>query len=403
MAYLKELKDVMQSAKILEGTAVSGGRSRDELVACLLAGSSLGLSLSEALNLYVDKFGQVNASAAFMRVLAKRAGWRVEVDVSGEPHRETATVTLTKDGERCSWSVSMDDVARADLLWQERWKKQPKASLVAYATVQAIRVYVPEVLGPLGFAPEEGVEGRPKSFAPSFPQEPRRPGDGARPQAPVVNGEVVAAREVVGGEVAARGVVGGEVAAREVAAREPVAGGVAVRGEIAEEVVVNTNGSQQSRQPLVAEGQGGSAPGGGRSATGGQPPRFNPNRPHPVQRFGNGTGSEQPAPGRERPATGDQPARFNPNRPHPVGRFGNGAGSEQPMSSGERPATGGQSSRFNPNRPHPVRQFGDGTGSEQPAPGGSEPVEAGRDDKPAFRPVGKTFLDRVRASAVRRV
>jgi hypothetical protein len=27
----------------------------------------------------------------------------------------------------------------------------------------------------------------------------------------------------------------------------------------------------------------------------------------------------------------------------------------------------------------------------------------GRDDKPAFRPVGKTFLDRVRASAVRRV
>jgi hypothetical protein len=368
MGYYKKLKDVMQSAKILEGTAISGGRSRDELVACLLAGSSLGLSLSEALNLYVDKFGQVNASAAFMRVLAKRAGWRVEVNVSGEPHRETATVTLTKDGERCSWSVSMDDVARADLLWQERWKKQPKASLVAYATVQAIRVYVPEVLGPLGFAPEEGVEGRPKSFAPSFPQEPKRPGVDARPQAPVVDGEVVVAREPIDGEVAAREVVGGEVAARrEVAAREPVAGGVAAREGIAEGVAVNTNGSQQSRQPLVAQGQGSGAPGGGRLATGGQPPRFNPNRPHPVQ------------------------------------RFGNGAGSEQPMSSGGRPPTGEQSSRFNPNRPHPVQRFGNGAGSEQPAPGGSEPVEVGRDDKPAFRPVGKTFLDRVRASAVRRV
>jgi hypothetical protein len=369
MAYLKELKDVMRAAKILEGTAVSGGRSRDELVACLLAGSSLGLSLSEALNLYVDKFGQVNASAAFMRVLAKRAGWRVEVDVSGEPHRETATVTLTKDGERCSWSVSMDDVARADLLWQERWKKQPKASLVAYATVQAIRVYVPEVLGPLGFAPEEGVEGRPKSFAPSFPQEPRRPGVGARPQAPVVDGEVVVAREPVSREIAAREVVGGEVAAtREVAAREPVAGGVAASGGIAEGVAVNTNGSQQNRQSVVvAQGQGSSAPVGGRLATGGQPSRFNPNRPHPVGRFGNGAGSEQPAPGGERSATGSQPARFNPNRPHPTRRFGNGAG------------------------------------SEQPAPGGGGPAEVGRDDKPAFRPVGKTFLDRVRASAVRRV
>jgi hypothetical protein len=389
MAYLKELKDVMQSAKILEGTAVSGGRSRDELVACLLAGSSLGLSLSEALNLYVDKFGQVNASAAFMRVLAKRAGWRVEVDVSGEPHRETATVTLTKDGEHCSWSVSMDDVARADLLWQERWKRQPKASLVAYATVQAIRVYVPEVLGPLGFAPEEGVEGRPKSFAPSFPQEPRRPGVGARPQAPVVDGEVVVAREVVSGEVATGGgvaedgvarrevarevatreVVGGEVAAREVAAREPIGGEVVARGGIAEGVAVNTNGSQQNRQSLVvAQGQGGSAPVGGQVGTKTQ-----------------------------------QLARFNPNRPHPARRFGNGTESEQPMSSGERPATGGQSSRFNPNRPHPVQRFGNGAGSEQSARGGGEPVEVGRDDKPAFRPVGKTFLDRVRASAVRRV
>jgi hypothetical protein len=359
MAYLKELKDVVQSAKILEGTAVSGGRSRDELVACLLAGSSLGLSLSEALNLYVDKFGQVNASAAFMRVLAKRAGWRVEVDVSGEPHRETATVTLTKDGERCSWSVSMDDVARADLLWQERWKRQPKASLVAYATVQAIRVYAPEVLGPLGFAPEEGVEGRPKSFAPSFPQEPRRPGVGARPQAPVVDGEVVVAREVVAGEVAAR----------EVAAREPIGGEVAASGGIAEGVAVNTNGSQQSRQSVVvAQRQGNSAPGGGQVGTKTQ-----------------------------------QLARFNPNRPHPARRFGDGAGSEQPAPGGERSATGSQSSRFNPNRPHPVQRFGNGAGSEQPAPGGSEPVEAGRDDKPAFRPVGKTFLDRVRASAVRRV
>jgi hypothetical protein len=382
MAYLKELKDVMRAAKILEGTAVSGGRSRDELVACLLAGSSLGLSLSEALNLYVDKFGQVNASAAFMRVLAKRAGWRVEVDVSGEPHRETATVTLTKDGERCSWSVSMDDVARADLLWQERWKRQPKASLVAYATVQAIRVYAPEVLGPLGFAPEEGVEGRPKSFAPSFPQEPKRPGVGARPQAPVVDGEIggevatgggmaedgVARREVAR-EVATREVVGGEVAAREVAAREPIGGEIAARGGIAEGVAVNTNGSQQNRQSVVvAQGQGGSAPGWGQVGTETQ-----------------------------------QSSRFNPNRPHPVQRFGNGAGSEQPALGGSRPATGGQPPRFNPNRPHPVQRFGNGAGSEQPARGGGGPAEVGRDDKPAFRPVGKTFLDRVRASAVRRV
>jgi hypothetical protein len=382
MAYLKELKDVVQSAKILEGTAVSGGRSRDELVACLLAGSSLGLSLSEALNLYVDKFGQVNASAAFMRVLAKRAGWRVEVDVSGEPHRETATVTLTKDGEHCSWSVSMDDVARADLLWQERWKRQPKASLVAYATVQAIRVYVPEVLGPLGFAPEEGVEGRPKSFAPSFPQEPKRPGVGARPQAPVVDGEVggevatgggiaedgVARREVAR-EVATREVVGEKVAAREVVAREPIGGEVAARGGIAEGVAVNTNGSQQSRQSVVvAQGQGGSAPGGGQVG-----------------------------------AKTQQLARFNPNRPHPARRFENGTESEQAMSSGERPATGGQSSRFNPNRPHPARRFANGAGSEQPAPDRGESAEVGRNDKPAFRPVGKTFLDRVRASAVRRV
>jgi hypothetical protein len=298
MAYLKQLKDVMQSGNILDGTLLCGGRDRDQLVACSLAGSSLGLSSSEALNLHVDKFGQVNASASFVQVLPKRAGWKVGAGVSGEPHRETATVTLIKDGERYCWSVSMDDVARSDLSWQERWKRQPKASLVAYATVQAIRIFAPEVLGQLGFAPEEGVESRPKSFASSFLQEPKRPGVGGRPQAPVVAGEVIA----------------------------------------------NTNGSQGSvgtGQPVaVAQGQGSIAPVGGEAVPRAQgatkPSGFNPNRSHPVQRFGNGSAAEEVP------------------QPAPVGGWGG-------------------------------------------------PCAGERDDRPAFRPIGKAFLDRVRASAPRRV
>lgn len=156
MDYQEELRDALVVGEQLGNTVLAGGRTRDELVACLLAGKALGLPLAEALVLYADERGRVHAPAALMRVLAERAGWQIAVKVVGEQYQERAEITLEKDGVRHGWVVTMDDVARADLLWQSRWKQQRVASLVAYATTQAIRVHIPWVLGPLGYTAEEG-------------------------------------------------------------------------------------------------------------------------------------------------------------------------------------------------------------------------------------------------------
>ena len=156
MNYAKEYKRALQLAQELANTPLARGKDVQELTAILLAGQSLNIDLATALNcLFVDQHGCVGATAVLMRSLAERAGYVVEVNVSGQPKTEQVNIRITKDGREMSWTVTMNDIELAGLSWQSKWKTQRVASLVAYATGQAIRTHVPGVMVALGYAPEE--------------------------------------------------------------------------------------------------------------------------------------------------------------------------------------------------------------------------------------------------------
>ena len=156
MNYAKEYKRALQLAQELANTPLARGKDVQELTAILLAGQSLNIDLATALNcLFVDQHGCVGATAVLMRSLAEKAGYVVDVNVSGQPKTEQVNIKITKDGREMSWTVTMNDIELAGLSWQSKWKTQRVASLVAYATGQAIRTHVPGVMVALGYAPEE--------------------------------------------------------------------------------------------------------------------------------------------------------------------------------------------------------------------------------------------------------
>ena len=127
----------------------------DAVVAVVLAGHELGLGPMQSLQTIDLIQGRPSLSPEGMRALVLAHGHGFKV--TGDDVTATATVRRKEwaEGEWESYTFTMDDAVRAELLGNPSWKKYPRAMLYARATSEAARATFADVIAGLSYTPEE--------------------------------------------------------------------------------------------------------------------------------------------------------------------------------------------------------------------------------------------------------
>lgn len=130
------------------------------VMAAMLQGAELGIGPMQALSQIAVINGKPCMSAQLMRALVQRAGHELWF--------KTKTNTrVTICGRRQDWpadrvaevSWSMDDAKAAGLAGGQNYRKYPRAMLAARATGELCRDNFADVLGGIGYTPEELTDG----------------------------------------------------------------------------------------------------------------------------------------------------------------------------------------------------------------------------------------------------
>ena len=144
----------------------------DAVVAVILQGFELGLGPMQSLRSVVMIAGTPTLKAETMRamILARGHGYRLEAT------DEVATFECHRrewPAERWdTFTFSMADAKRANLLGKDNWKMYPRSMLSARVTSEAARAVFPDVVAGVSYTPEEIGDTAPASPPPTVDQPP---------------------------------------------------------------------------------------------------------------------------------------------------------------------------------------------------------------------------------------
>lgn len=130
------------------------------VMAAMLQGAELGIGPMQALSQIAVINGKPCMSAQLMRALVQRAGHELWF-------KSKTNTRVTICGRRQDWpadrvaevSWSMDDAKAAGLAGGQNYRKYPRAMLAARATGELCRDNFADVLGGIGYTPEELTDG----------------------------------------------------------------------------------------------------------------------------------------------------------------------------------------------------------------------------------------------------
>ena len=152
------LADAVRLAEVIcdtELVPVSLRRRPDAVVAVVLAGHELGLGPMQSLQTIDLIQGRPSLSPEGMRALVLSRGHGLIIEAGDE----AATVhchRLEWPPDRwSSFTFTLEDAKRANLLGKDNWRQYPRAMLTARATAEACRAVWPDVIAGLSYTAEE--------------------------------------------------------------------------------------------------------------------------------------------------------------------------------------------------------------------------------------------------------
>ena len=175
------LGDAVRLAEVIADTELVPQVMRkrpDAVAAVILAGHELGLGPMQSLQTIDLIQGRPSLSPEGMRALVLSAGHTIVVEATDKAavvkcHRREWTAE-----QWTSYTFTIEDAKRADLLGKENWKKYPRAMLTARATSEAARATFADVIAGLSYTAEEIESSTDRATMP--PDKGPSPGGGTR-------------------------------------------------------------------------------------------------------------------------------------------------------------------------------------------------------------------------------
>lgn len=154
--FVEQASQVHSIAKALCNTSfvpVSMKGKPDEIAACMLYGSELGLAPMTALRTVDVIQGRPTLSANAMRGLAMKDGIRFRLDETTETRCVMSAARPGQAWTTVAWTI--DQAKRLGLTSKDNWKNQPGTMLIARATSQLCRLVAANVLIGATYSTEE--------------------------------------------------------------------------------------------------------------------------------------------------------------------------------------------------------------------------------------------------------
>lgn len=154
--FVEQASQLHSIAKALSNTSfvpVSMRGKPDEIAACMLYGSELGLAPMTALRTIDVIQGRPTLSANAMRGLAMKDGIRFRLDETTETRCVMSAARPGQTWTTVAWTI--DQAKRLGLTSKDNWRNQPGTMLIARATSQLCRIVAANVLIGATYSTEE--------------------------------------------------------------------------------------------------------------------------------------------------------------------------------------------------------------------------------------------------------
>lgn len=132
-------------------------RSPEAAAIIILKGRELGLSFMTAIAHIHVISGKPTLSAELIQAMAKKniPGLKI-IPVEMTSEKATVKIKLPEEGaEWFTYSFTLDDAKKAELLKNPTWQKYPRAMLWSRCVTAALRIVCPEALMGISYTPEE--------------------------------------------------------------------------------------------------------------------------------------------------------------------------------------------------------------------------------------------------------